>query len=119
MFAAHDMDAVFMETYTSTKRKSHMYIECIPLPREEGSLAPMYFKKAIMESDEEWSQNKKLVDTRQRGVRNSIPIGLPYFFVDFGLDGGYAHVIEDQSKFPHYFGKEVLGVCWTWNLVSG
>ena len=109
MFAAHDMDAVFMETYTSTKRKSHMYIECIPLPREEGSLAPMYFKKAIMESDEEWSQNKKLVDTRQRGVRNSIPVGLPYFFVDFGLDGGYAHVIEDQSKFPHYFGKEVLG----------
>lgn len=109
MFADHEMDVIFMETYTSTKRKSHMYIECIPVPKEEGELAPMYFKKAILESDEEWAQNKKLIDTRQKGVRNSIPAGLPYFFVEFGMDGGYGHVIEDQTKFPHYFGREVVG----------
>ena len=109
MFADHDMDVVFMETYSSTKSKSHMSIECIPVPREEGELAPMYFKKAILESDEEWSQNKKLIDTRQKGVRNSIPSGLPYFFVEFGMDGGYGHIIEDQTKFPHYFGREVVG----------
>ena len=54
-------------------------------------------------------QERMTTDTRQKGVRNSIPAGLPYFFVDFGLDGGYAHIIEDQLKFPHYFGKEVLG----------
>lgn len=109
MFAEHNMDTVFMETYTSTKRASHMYIECIPVPKEEGELAPMYFKKAILESDEEWADNKKLVNTKQKGVRNSIPAGLPYFSVDFGLDGGYAHIIENQAKFPHYFGREVLG----------
>lgn len=34
-----------------------------------------------------------------------VPRGLPYFSVDFGLQGGFAHVIEDQHKFPHYFGK--------------
>ena len=109
MFADHDMDVVFMETYSSSKSKSHMCIECIPVPREEGELAPMYFKKAILESDEEWSQNRKLIDTRQKGVRNSIPSGLPYFFVEFGMDGGYGHIIEDQTKFPHYFGREVVG----------
>ena len=109
MFADHDMDVVFMETYSSSKSKSHMCIECIPVPREEGELAPMYFKKAILESDEEWSQNKKLIDTRQKGVRNSLPSGLPYFFVEFGMDGGYGHIIEDQTKFPHYFGREVVG----------
>ncbi len=109
MFSAQGMDAVFMETYTSTRRKTHMCIECIPVPKAEGELVPMYFKKAILESDEEWAQNKKLVDTRKKGVRSSIPTGLPYFFVDFGLDGGYAHIIEDQSKFPHYFGREVIG----------
>lgn len=109
MFAAHGMDAVFMETYTSTRRKSHMFVECISVPKDEGELLPMYFKKAILECDEEWAQNKKLIDTRQKGVRSSVPVGLPYFFVEFGLDGGYAHVIEDQAKFPHYFGREVIG----------
>lgn len=109
MFADRDMDVIFTEMYSHSKRKSHMYIECIPLPKDEGSLAPMYFKKAILESDEEWSQNKKLIDTRSKGLRNSVPAGLPYFFVDFGLDGGYAHIIEDTAKFPHYFAKEVIG----------
>ena len=109
MFSDLDMDVVFTESYMSATKKSHMYIECIPMPKEEGSMAPMYFKKAIQESDTEWSENKKLIDTRQKGVRKSIPGGLPYFYVDFGLDGGYAHIIEDQSKFPNYFAKEIVG----------
>lgn len=25
------------------------------------------------------------------------------------MDGGFAHVIEDEQLFPHYFGKEILG----------
>lgn len=109
MFADRGLDVVFMETYTSVKRKTHMYIDCIPLPREEGELVPMYFKKAILESDEEWAQNKKLIDTKEKGVRGSLPTGLPYFFAEFGLDGGFGHVIEDTDKFPHYFGREVIG----------
>ena len=109
MFADRELDVVFMETYTSVKRRTHMYIDCIPVPREEGELAPMYFKKAILESDEEWAQNKKLVDTREKGVRGSLPRGLPYFFAEFGKDGGFGHVIEDPDQFPHYFGREVIG----------
>lgn len=109
MYADHGMDVVFMETVVDTGRRPHTVVECVPLPREVGGLAPMYFKKAIQESDEEWSQNKKLVDTRQKGVRSSIPRGLPYFYVEFGMDGGYAHVIESSAKFPRYFGKEVCG----------
>ena len=109
MFSDNNMDAMFTECYTSSSRKSHMYIECIPVPKSEGSMAPMYFKKAILESDAEWAQNKKLIDTRSKELRKVIPLGLPYFFVDFNNQGGFAHVIEESSLFPHYFAKEVIG----------
>ncbi|XP_054684876.1 CWF19-like protein 2 isoform X1 [Grus americana] len=109
MFEAKDLDCVFLETNMSMKKRYHMVYECIPLPKEVGDMAPIYFKKAIMESDEEWSMNKKLIDLSSKDVRKSVPKGLPYFAVDFGLQGGFAHIIEDQHKFPHYFGKEIIG----------
>ncbi|NXD27925.1 C19L2 protein, partial [Spelaeornis formosus] len=105
MFEAKDLDCVFLETNMSMKKRYHMVYECIPLPKEVGDMAPVYFKKAIMESDEEWSMNKKLIDLSSKDIRKSVPKGLPYFSVDFGLQGGFAHVIEDQHNFPHYFGK--------------
>ena len=109
MYTENHSDGVFLQTCMSLQRSYHFVIECIPLPTELGNMAPMYFKKAIQECDSEWSQNKKLVDTRGSSVRSKIPAGLPYFAVDFGLDGGFAHVIEDATLFPLYFGREVLG----------
>ncbi|XP_036392810.1 CWF19-like protein 2 isoform X2 [Megalops cyprinoides] len=109
MFEDQDQDCVFLETHMNPKRRHHMVYECIPLPRELGDMAPIYFKKAIMESDEEWAMNKKLVDLSSKDVRCAVPKGLPYFSVDFGLQGGFAHIIENEQKFPHYFGKEILG----------
>lgn len=109
MFDHSNLDVLFTECYTNPAKLSHMYIDCIPVSKDEGSLAPMYFKKAILESDTEWAQNKRLIDTRQRGLKSSVPLGLPYFFVDFNNEGGFAHVIEDSSLFPHYFAKEVIG----------
>ncbi|XP_019479498.1 PREDICTED: CWF19-like protein 2 [Hipposideros armiger] len=109
MFEDKGLDCIFLETNLSMKKQYHMVYECIPLPKEVGDMAPIYFKKAILESDEEWSMNKKLIDLSSKDIRKSVPKGLPYFSVDFGLQGGFAHVIEDQHKFPHYFGKEIIG----------
>lgn len=53
----------------------------------------------------EWSNNKKLVDLRGRDVRRAIPKGLPYFTVDFGMDSGFAHVIENEQLFPQNFAQ--------------
>jgi hypothetical protein len=58
-----------------------------------------------MESDVEWSTNKKLVDTREKGFRRSVPKGFPYFCVEFGIEGGFAHTIEDEEGFSQNFGK--------------
>ena len=109
MFAGQDKDVVFMETCRNLRFKTHTVVEAIPLPRDAGALAPMYFKKAILESDEEWAQNRKLIDTSKKGLRHSIPAGLPYFSIEFGMDGGFGHVIEDLDKFPAHFGAEVVG----------
>ncbi|KAJ8410813.1 hypothetical protein AAFF_G00187700 [Aldrovandia affinis] len=109
MFEDQDQDCVFLETHMNPKKRQHMVYECVPLPKELGDMAPIYFKKALMESDEEWAMNKKVVDLSSRDIRRAIPKGLPYFSVDFGLQGGYAHVIENEQKFPHYFGKEIIG----------
>ncbi|KAM6988381.1 CWF19-like protein 2 isoform 2-T2 [Tautogolabrus adspersus] len=109
MFESQELDCVFMETHMNPRRRQHMVLECIPLPRELGDMAPIYFKKAIMECDEEWAMNKKVVNLSSKDIRQAVPRGLPYFAVDFGLQGGFAHVIENEQKFPHYFGKEVVG----------
>ncbi|XP_054453040.1 CWF19-like protein 2 [Anoplopoma fimbria] len=109
LFESQELDCVFMETHMNPRKRQHMVLECIPLPRELGDMAPIYFKKAIMECDEEWAMNKKVVDLSSKDIRHAVPRGLPYFAVDFGLQGGFAHVIENEQKFPHYFGKEVVG----------
>ncbi len=58
-----------------------------------------------MECEKEWSNNKKLVDLSAKDIRRAIPKGFSYFSVDFGLQSGFAHVIEDEKMFPSYFGK--------------
>jgi hypothetical protein len=65
----------------------------------------LYLQKAILECETEWTTNKKLVDLSGKDVRRAVPKGLPYFSVDFGLDSGFAHVIEDEKMFPKNFAQ--------------
>lgn len=110
MFAQQDKDVVFMETVISlTKQRRHCMIECIPVPFEVSNNAPMYFKKAIDEAEEEWTQHemKKLIPTKGN-LWQVIPENFAYFHVEFGLDRGFVHVIDDESKFSAGFGLNVI-----------
>ena len=61
---------------------------------------------ATQECEAEWAHNKKLITlSRERGLRRSVPKGLPYFHVGFGTDEGFAHVIEDERDFPGNFAQ--------------
>lgn len=64
-----------------------------------------FFQKAILECETEWASNKKLIDLAGKNVRRAIPRGLPYFTVDFGMQSGFAHVIEDEKAFPKSFAQ--------------
>lgn len=76
---------------------------------------PFFFKKALYESEEvlnTWqAENKKLLDTKDKKLVNVIPKNFPYFHVEFterGV-GGYCHLIESQTSFQYYYGREVIG----------
>ena len=43
MFKAQDEDILFLETFYLRKRQ-HLVVECLPLPKELGDTAPIYFK---------------------------------------------------------------------------
>ncbi|XP_037726109.1 CWF19-like protein 2 homolog [Drosophila subpulchrella] len=109
MFAARRQDVVFYEIANKLHRRPHLSVHCIPIPASQGEMAPFYFKKAIEESEQEWCINKQLVSLRQKSLRAAIPKGLPYVWVHFGMDSGFAHVIEDEDRFPANFAQEILG----------
>ena len=109
MFMDQNQYPVFYEIYKSRHKFPHMQLECIPLPKEIGESAPMYFKKALLECETEWSMNKKIVDLEHKDVRQAIPNGLSYFAVEFERNKGYAHVIEDEHMFPKNFAEEIIG----------
>ncbi|KAH8265956.1 hypothetical protein KR026_006602 [Drosophila bipectinata] len=109
MFAARRQDVVFYEIANKLHRRPHLTVHCIPIPSSQGELAPFYFKKAIEESEQEWCINKQLVSLRQKSLRAAIPKGLPYVWIHFGMDSGFAHVIEDQDRFPANFAQEIIG----------
>jgi len=49
------------------------------------SYSHTHTQKAISEADEQWTTHKKLIDTRNKGVRKSVPPNFAYFHVEFGM----------------------------------
>eukprot|EP00494_Astrolonche_serrata_P033576 UN33845 len=106
MFAAQGRSCIFMESALGDKH--HAFMECIPIKNELFKDADVYFRKAIMEGDVMWNTNKRLIETKEKGLMRSVPTHMPYFHVEFGMDGGFLHVIEDAEKFGQIFGKLVV-----------
>ena len=66
----------------------------------------------MIESESDWAQNKRVIDLKGGhggSIRRSVPKGMPYFCVNFGMEEGYAHIIENADAFPDSFAKEVIG----------
>lgn len=109
MFAAQGKDVIFFEIANRLHKRPHLAVHCIPIRESDGEIAPFYFKKAIEESEHDWCINKQLVSLRHKSLISCIPKGLPYFWVNFGMDTGFAHVIEDEDRFPSNFAQEIIG----------
>ncbi|KAI8827784.1 CwfJ C-terminus 2-domain-containing protein-like protein [Chytriomyces cf. hyalinus JEL632] len=103
-----DHGCIFTEQVVNFNWHKHTVIECVPVPLGKFEDAPAYFKEAMMASEEEWSQHKKMIDTSKNGFRRSMVKNLPYFHVWFEPNKGCGHVIEDSHEWPDWFGREVL-----------
>ncbi|EGF78833.1 hypothetical protein BATDEDRAFT_35507 [Batrachochytrium dendrobatidis JAM81] len=107
MASANNQGVIFMEQVINFKSHKHTVIECIPVPMNLFEDAPAYYKEAINNVEEEWSQHKKLIVT-DRGFRRSMVPNLPYFHVWFDPNRGFGHVIENSEEWLPWFGREVI-----------
>ena len=119
MYHDQGRDVVFYENAAAPQRNLHAAMQVVPLPYSLGETAPAFFKEAILSSDEEWTQHKKLIDTAARArdglgklaFRRSIAKEMPYFHAWFGIDGGLGHIVEDSNRWPRgdLFAREIIG----------
>lgn len=105
MYALEKKDVIFCETVLPSKGMWHTKMDAIPIPQNRD--APMFFKSALTEQAEEWGTHTKLLSTRDKGLRRTIPKRFPYFYVEYAPGDGFAQIIETQS-FPKDFGVDTI-----------
>ena len=119
MYHDQGRDVIFYENAATPHRKKHAGLEVVPLPYSLGETAPAFFKEAILTTDEEWTQHKKIIDTLLKAknglgksaFRRTLAKEMPYFHVWFELDGGLGHIVEDSNRWPKgdLFAREIIG----------
>lgn len=119
MYHDQGRDLIFYENAAHPQRKKHAGMEVVPLPYSLGETAPAFFKEAILTSDEEWTQHRKIIDTLSKAkqgagklaFRRTIAKEMPYFHVWFEIDGGLGHIVEDTNRWPKgdLFAREIIG----------
>lgn len=112
-------EVLFYENAAAPHRRLHAALVAVPIPWDLGDTAPAFFREAVLATEEEWSQHKKLIDTGKKAregagklaFRRSIAKEMPYFHVWFTIDGGLGHIVEDSSRWPRgdLFAREIIG----------
>mmetsp|Transcript_21438 Transcript_21438/g.50584 ORF Transcript_21438/g.50584 Transcript_21438/m.50584 type:complete len:487 (+) Transcript_21438:128-1588(+) len=106
MFAKTGQGVLFCETVLPSKNLWQARMEVVPVPRRVEQDAAMYFKSALTEQAEEWGTHTKLLTTKEKGLRRTIPKGFSYFNCEFE-GGGFAQIIETNA-FPKDFALDTI-----------
>ncbi len=118
MYYKQKKGILFYENAAFPQYYRHAVITAVPVPLSLLKEAPAFFKEAIISSDDEWLQHKRIIDTGANAKKygmNSFKISIakeaPYFHVWFTLDGGLGHIIENPTLWPKgdQFAREVIG----------
>jgi Protein similar to CwfJ C-terminus 2/Protein similar to CwfJ C-terminus 1 len=109
MYAAKKQGVLFCETVLPRHSMSFWQtrLEAMVVPWSVAEDAPLYFKSALTAQAEEWGTQQKMLSTRDKGLRRTIPNGFAYFYMEYESNGGYAQMIESRS-FPKDFGVDTI-----------
>jgi hypothetical protein len=108
---------LFFETASrANDPRAHARVDAVPLSDAAVARAPAVIRATLEDAADEWGTNhaKRLLDTRGKGLRGSIPPAFPYFHVELGLARGWLHVIDDERA----FGKAGVGRALAGGLVG-
>lgn len=95
VFSQQQKTCVFFEMVNHLKW-NHCHVHCIPLSREVGDMAPLYFQKSISDLEADTRHNRTLTKIERNKLCTSIPTEMEYFYVNFDWGKGFAHVIESR-----------------------
>ncbi|KAL7948818.1 hypothetical protein V8C42DRAFT_312413 [Trichoderma barbatum] len=119
MYHDQGREVLFYENAAMPHKHMHAAMMAIPIPYDQGAMAPAFFKEAFLSADEEWAQHRKIIDTGAKArdgmgrsaFRRCIAKEMPYFHVWFTLDGGLGHVVENADRWPKgdLFAREIIG----------
>jgi hypothetical protein len=83
-------------------------MEAIPIKKKYWLDSEMYFKTGLTEQQDENGTHTKLLSTKGKGLRTTIPNGFPYFYAEWDSGSeGYAQIIE-SSDFPVDFAADTV-----------
>lgn len=97
--------------------KRHAIIHALVIPRDRPD-PQTFFRQLLEEADEEWHQHQRILETGPKGgLRRTIPAGnFSFVYVDFALDSGYVHVVENKRLMGEEFllaaAADLLGLRW-------
>lgn len=109
MADSKNLHAIFFEAYY--QNNSHLTVECLLIPQAKSHDLPFFFKQGLLTSEGDWTTNKSIIEIRKEkgGLLKQIPRNFKYFYVDFSLGYGYAHLIEEEEqKWREEFAHEIL-----------
>eukprot|EP00593_Proboscia_inermis_P015508 CAMPEP_0171325710 /NCGR_PEP_ID=MMETSP0816-20121228/116983_1 /TAXON_ID=420281 /ORGANISM="Proboscia inermis, Strain CCAP1064/1" /LENGTH=155 /DNA_ID=CAMNT_0011824959 /DNA_START=225 /DNA_END=692 /DNA_ORIENTATION=- len=106
MYSAEGKGVLFVETVMPNNVFWQTKIEAIPISKNIQNDAPMYFKSAFDEQAEDFETHTKVIHTKEKGLRRSIPKNFPYIHVEWD-DGGFAQIIE-SSAFNKDFALDTI-----------
>ena len=103
-----NMQVTFFEQFYV--ENSHIYVECLAMSLQRGQDLPFFFRQALESVEGNWTTHKQIIkiEKEKGGLQRQIPRKLKYFYIDFSLGYGYAHVIEEEKHWKKDFCYEVM-----------
>ena len=104
----YNQGVLFSETVLPTNTFWQSKMEVIPIKRKLWRDSELYFKSTLTEQADEFGTHNKLLSTKEKGIRRTVPKGFPYFYIEWDAPNqGYAQIIE-SSSFPQDFAADTI-----------